>query len=380
MRILIIHNSYTERGGEDSAVETTIELLKRNGHTVSFFKCSNDEINSYSFLRRLRFLFTGALYSKESYDKVREVIGKFKPDVVHIHNISYVLTPSVYNACADEKRPVIQSMHNYRLLLGDGSDLDFPEFFIEKKLGNWKKLLLRYSLIPRINKRIQREKIFFSKVRKSIVLSQYCKDIYTEKGFDSNDFRVVPPFIEAVSNQEIPTETSGIYVGRLADYKGLDVLLKVIEEMPNFHLRIVGDGPLKNEVIKRSQQFKNIEYLGCLSREETIAQIKTSSFLIFPSLCHETFGLTVLEAFACGITVIASRQTAAEELIEDQKTGLLFEKNNKEDLKLKIEFMKNNPEVAQAMGRQARLKVEQEYTEEICLRKLLDTYHEAIVA
>jgi len=115
MRILIAHNHYQQSGGEDAVVRDEFNLLKNFGEDVHLYERSNSEFNEGSYSKKLK-LLSSAGWSRNSYKNMRAILKKIQPDIAHFHNIFYVLTPSVYQACRDENVPVVQSLHNFRLL------------------------------------------------------------------------------------------------------------------------------------------------------------------------------------------------------------------------------------------------------------------------
>ena len=115
MRILIVHNRYQSPGGEDSVVNAEIQLLKDFGHDVSFYERHNSEINSLRFFQKIQYL-REMIWSPKTYRDIKDKIKELKPQIVHFHNIFFLVTPSAYYACREEGVPVVQTQHNFRLL------------------------------------------------------------------------------------------------------------------------------------------------------------------------------------------------------------------------------------------------------------------------
>ena len=115
MRILLCHNNYRFQGGEDAVVSSEAELLRSKGHEVFVYSRSNKEIDSLNIFQKIRLLFN-LYYSKKTYCEMKSLIDEFKPDVAHFHNIFFMITPSAYFACKDSGVPIVQSLHNFRLL------------------------------------------------------------------------------------------------------------------------------------------------------------------------------------------------------------------------------------------------------------------------
>src|SRR5215469_2508236 len=115
MKILIIHNTYQQPGGEDVVVAQESALLMREENEVTTYKRSNHELDSLSSLQKLG-LMSRIVSAKDSKTGVRQLIRNFQPDVVHVHNTFLMVSPAVYEVCQDENVPVVQTLHNYRLL------------------------------------------------------------------------------------------------------------------------------------------------------------------------------------------------------------------------------------------------------------------------
>jgi len=144
-------------------------------------------------------------------------------------------------------------------------------------------------------------------------------------------------------------------------------LIEAFKRLPIFlKLIIVGDGPLKNKLEKtvKLENLSNIQFIGSVKHERCMELLKRSSFLIMPSVCYEGFPMVICESFACGKPVIVSNLGAMSELIEDGKTGLIFEPGNPENLALKMKWAMENEDVCIEMGKNARKVFEEKYTEE----------------
>lgn len=375
MKILLIHNAYTERGGEDEVVQAHQDLLERHGHDVSVYLRSNVEIESRGFLGKAAFLLTGGEWNQDVYQELRQRIRAFRPDVAHVHNIFYLLTPSVYAACVDENVPIVQSLHNYRWLLEKNGPDQFLEF--EVPVSDFKKHLLRHHIVPRVLRSFD-ENEMVSKIDAFIALSRFSRQKFTQYGYPENKMHVMPPSFAIERKAREDVGSYALFVGRLIDYKGIRLLLRDFNANPDVHLRIIGDGPLKDEVQKVAKLVRNIDYIGRLPYKETLEEIRRAACLIAPSYCYETFGRTIAEAFACGTPVIASDHGAMAELIEEGKTGFLFRVGDGEKLMEKIRQILSQPELAKQMGENARQVFEKNFSEGDHYRRLLALYEQLV--
>lgn len=374
MKILIVHNNYFEKGGEDYVFESDVEMLKKFGHEVICYKRSNEEIKELTTLQKIRFFLKDIIWSERTFSEIKALVKKEKPDIAHLHNIFLMVSPSVYEALKAEGIPVVQSLCNYRLFCPNGIFYRNGSICQACKAGNFMPAImhrcLRNSFLislfwSRMLKYHYKRKTFFDKIDAYVVLSEFSRSKFIELGLPEEKIFVKPVFINrGVEKEEIHKDDYALFIGRLADYKGVYTLISAYEKLPQFHIKIMGDGPLYKELARNTKRFSNIELLGSLSADRKLAYIKKSRFIIFPSECYETFGGVITEAFACGIPVIAARLGTRIELIEDGKTGLHFTPQDTEDLASKISWAYENPEEMKEMGRQARKECEIKYTQE----------------
>lgn len=383
MKILLIHNRYLEPGGEDEVVLAEKRMLEHFGHSVVFYERENREIKQLGFLAKIRFLFKDIYDSKRTYNEVRSLVQREKPDIAHVHNTFFMISPAVYDACRDEGVAVVQTLHNYRLLCPVGTFYRQGRICEDcLKVGRKAAVLNRcrkesyfQSLILKgIVDRLHAQKVFFEKVSRCIVLSEFSRQIYVKNGFSKNYFSVKPNFIEFDPGISDKASEYGLFVGAFQEYKGIKTLLEAWKTLPGpFALKMIGDGPLFRETALKGQN-SSIEYLGRKPLAEVLEILKKALFIVVPSECYENFPRVVAEAFACGVPVIASRIGVFPELIKDGETGLLFEPRNETDLRAKINTLLSDRASAQRMGQRARREYEEKYTLKENYEMLLDIY------
>lgn len=385
--VLMIHNYYQNSGGEDSVVENERQMLEKHGHTVIMYTKSNDELKS--FWGRVKYLFS-FLYSKRAYKEVRKLISAHKIEIVHVHNTFPLITASVYKAAYDAGVPVVQTLHNFRLICPGALYLRKGHVCEEcNQKGLWNAV--RYNCYR--NSRLQtamavliqkynRKKGLYDKVTAYIALTEFnkrkfetvfpwCrKKIYVKPNFIEETFKSEKDIIQTNSSDEY------IYVGRLSIEKGIYVLLKAFKEMPSKKLCMIGTGPLKEDVdayIKR-YNMNNIRILGFLPHDEVIKRISCARALIMPSVWYEGFPMTIVEAFFCGTPVIGSRLGNIQELLCMNENGLLFDAGSADDLAEKIGYLEAAKESYQMLRIGARNAYLQKYTEEKNYKRLLEIY------
>ncbi|MGB3402405.1 MAG: glycosyltransferase [Microcoleaceae cyanobacterium] len=385
MRILSIHNRYLIRGGEDECHEAEQQLLRNHGHHVVVYEEDNNRVSQLGHLK----VATRTVWSVESYNQVRHILRQSHYDLIHIQNFFPLISPSVYYAAQAEGVPVIQSLHNYRLLCANGF------LFREGKVC---EDCLNHSFpLPAIQHRCYRDSLagtitvsamqtvhraletWTKQVNLFITLTEFSRNKFIQAGFPADKIVVKPNFIAKDSKVGTGAGEYAFYVGRLSPEKGIDTLLSAWKQLDDqIPLKIVGDGPLSDQVQQAAAESPHIEWLGRQPLEQVYQLIGEAKFLIFPSLWYETFGRVAIEAFAKGTPVIAANIGAISELIQDQKTGLLFTPGNPQDLAAKVQWALAHPQPLQQMRIQARSEFEAKYTAEQNYQQLLKIYQQVI--
>ena len=383
MKILQVHNYYQYSGGEDVVLKNEFDLLTSHGHEVSQFTKSNKEINNYSFIEKSKLFFDTA-YSKRVYEDISEIIKRNKPDICHVHNTMPLISPSVYYACSENNIPVIQTLHNYRLLCSNAylfRDDKVCEECIGKspynsvKYGCYRDSKLQTFSLARTIEKNNKWGTWNNKIDSYIALTEFAKHKFIEGGLPGDKLRVKPNFLSNDPGINYDSQNHFLFAGRLDVTKGVNVLL---DSLQFFHegmkILLAGDGPLKSAV----QNSSKVKYQGQLDRIELIKKLHASVSLIFPSIWYEGMPMLIVEAFACGKPVIASNLGSMAELIQDGKTGLLFDPGNATDLAEKINWAYLHKEEMKQMGINARKEYEQKYTAERNYDLLMKIYSEAI--
>ena len=385
MKVLVVHNFYQIAGGEDAVMQQEITLLKENANSVVQYTIDNHCINS--FLGKI-IVFLNVPFSFSQYFKMNKVLRVEKPDVVHVHNYFPLLSPSIFYACKKANIPVVHTLHNYRavcptaLLMHDGKinekSLNGSSWWTVFKKVYRNSFLGSFTLacMVELHKHIG---TWQTKVDRFIALTEFSRDKYIEAGWPIDKVVVKPNFIDDPFNKQIQMNKEGgyaLYIGRLSEEKGIDILLNAWSKC-KLPLKIIGNGPLQEYVEQKS--LVNIEYLGRKDKPEVINFITNADFIIMPSTCYETFGMVIIEAFACGIPVIVSRLGSLQTIIENNMTGLHFETGNADDLVEKVQWMIDHPEEVRQMGLNASNEYLAKHTPEKNYIMLMDIYHQAIM-
>lgn len=382
MNILVVHNRYQSPGGEDAVVQAEGNLLRQNGYNVCLFEVSNDYIGGIASQATVGLL---SVYSFNWRRRLREVVERKNPDLVHVHNFFPLLTPSIYDACVDAGVPVVQTLHNYRLLCPGGlfmRDGKVCEECLTKgpfqgvRYGCYRGSRIQTLPVTLMLAVHKWRRTWHEKIDRFIVLTKFAKGKFVQAGFPTHKLAVKPNF---VSLPKIRTKQKGVYavfVGRLSKEKGVETLLRAWQNLPGMPLKLIGDGPIFDKA--KSLSPKSVEVLGRMKHEEALDQMSNALFMVMPSEWYEGFPMVIVEAMACGVPVIASRLGAMAEIIDDGRTGLLFESGDAKDLASKVRRLFEHPEKAEDMGRNARAEYEAKYTPERNYKMLMDIYKQAI--
>ncbi len=387
MRILIAHNRYQQPGGEDAVVKTEFNLLKDFGEEVRLYERTNDEINHYSVVQKINFLWNMG-WSEDSYNDIRRVLKEFSPEVVHFHNIFFTLTPSVYQACRDEDIPVVQSLHNFRLLCSNGlffrnnkvceECLDHKNLWRGVYYGCYRNSRLMTALMVRMLKDHWDKRTWLDQINLYIAFTEFSRCKYITAGIPPEKIAVKPHVNPNHSSWENSDKGYALFVGRLAPEKGVKVLLEAWKKRPLLPLKIVGDGPLATELKKEAQNIKQVEFLGFVSQDRCGDYMKGAKFLLIPSLCYENFTRVVAESYSYGIPVLASSLGGFPEVVLDKETGLLFRPGDADDLLTKIEWFLSHENYRSSMQQNIRKVYATTYGARKNYETLMDIYKKAI--
>jgi glycosyltransferase involved in cell wall biosynthesis len=385
MRILIAHNRYQQQGGEDGVVRAEAELLLKHGNAVEFLEEDNSNIQGPSQAIQTA---VQCIYSLNGARKMRQSLRKFRPDLVHIHNFFPKLSPSIHHACYQAGIPVVQTLHNYRLLC--------PGAFFLRDGRVCEDCLGRKLAFPAVQHRCYRDSLGASAaltsmlavhraigtwsrtVSRFVVLTEFARQKFSEGGLPLERMFVKPNFLLTDPGRGPGDGGYALFVGRLSEEKGLETLLSAWRQLSVAPpLKIVGDGPLAATVRAAADVQPAIQWLGRRSAQEVRDLMAHAAVLIFPSLWYEGFPLVLAEAFAAGLPVIAARLGAMAELVEEGRTGLLFAPGDAAALARQVEDAFSESSPLASMRATARAVFEARYTAEKNYAMLMDVYHSA---
>jgi len=389
MRILLVHNTYQQPGGEDVVFNQERALLEGFGHQVMTYCRSNREVADYSALDRLA-LFPRMVWARQTRGEVADLLRSKQPDLVHVHNTFLMISPSVYSACRAAQVPVVQTLHNFRLLC-PGATLQRGRRVCEACLGRspWRGVLAGCYRQSRVETSavalmlaVHRWLGTWTKgVQRFIALSEFCRLKFIKAGLPAEKIAVKPNFVFRDPGRRAHNGDYALFIGRLSPEKGLTTILTAWQNLQvRIPLHIAGDGPERRFLEAYANQIgrSEVHFLGQLPRQEVIAALKGARYLGFSSEWYENFPLTIIEAFACGVPVICSRLGAMQEIVADGQTGLHFTPGDAGDLATKVQWAWTHVEEMAEMGRAARAEYETKYTVEPNYATLMEIYQRAI--
>jgi glycosyltransferase involved in cell wall biosynthesis len=382
MRVLVLHNKYRIRGGEDEVRESEQALLASNGHQVFDYVVDNSDFSDQQAV----WIGLQAVWNQKAYRSLRNQLSQIRPDLMHTHNLHPQISPAAYYAAAAEGVPVVHTLHSYKMMCPKGQlfrEGRVCELCVGKTLawpgvirGCYRGSRGATAAVAAVFGLHRMAGTWNRKVDLYFALNEFAKRKYVEAGLPIDKIRVKPNF---VSDPGIGRGDGGyaLFVGRLNEEKGLPVLLDAWRSLGSLlPLQICGTGPL--EQLVRSANLPGVEYLGVRPLPEVLERMKRAIAVIFPSVWFEGAPRTLVESLACGTPVITSRLGGMALSIQHGVTGLHFEPGNSADLVTQIRTLLESAERLSAMRRSARQEYEAHYTAESNYELIMKFYQEAV--
>jgi glycosyltransferase involved in cell wall biosynthesis len=383
MKVLQIHNKYRFRGGEEAVMEWTTGLLKRKGIEVDMITRESTGLDA-NFFTKFR-AFASSIYSLSAYRFIARLIRNTPPDVVHVHNLYPLLSPSVLTACRRAGIPVVMTCHNYRLICPIGVYIrngKTCEAFCHDReylcfLRNCRGNFLESGAYALRSAFARRFKLFEENVTIFITLTQFAKDCFKKSGIPEEKIMVLPNSVNIDYGQstQVNKKEYIAYVGRISPEKGIETLLKAAR-VTGLPVRIAGDYSTAEGFVTSAPS--NVTFVGFLSGETLGEFYRKASFLVFPSICNEMFPLTLLEAMQVGLPVISSMIGGLPEIVNNGVTGMFFEPGNSKDLANKMRLLWHDHALRLQLGQAGREKFLRDYSEDLYFRQLMAIYEKAI--
>lgn len=391
MKVLIVHNYYGDfsLGGEAIVFNEEAELLKNNGVQIFKYERSNSEILKMSLLGKVKALFK-LYWSQETLEQSGAIMDQFKPDILHVHNYKYLITPSIFQAAKLRGIKTVLTLHNYRLMVPCGNFMTRKGKVCDRCMtknpvnillrrcteGSLFKSYLHYRLFIKTRDKLHQ---LTDLVDAYIVLSDFARVKLVQTGVPEDRIHIKPNFVRPLlpNDNVVSKYERAVYIGRLSYEKGCLQLIDYWSEI-NYPLYIIGGGPLQGRARLLATTNPNIIFLGDMTNEKVKEFLMQSSFLIFPSIIYETMGLSILEAMSVGIPVIATDLGPRREIVSENITGLLYNPDNLIDFKNKVFWLIENKRIRLEMGAAARRIYSKKYSPEINYNILLNIYSNLI--
>jgi glycosyltransferase involved in cell wall biosynthesis len=392
-KILMVHNYYQEGGGEDAVFLAEQENLRRSGVEVQTFTVSNDSIRGQHPLGTAARTLWNARIARELAD----LVTRYGSDVVHFHNTFPLVSPASYWAVRRRGAAVVQTLHNFRLLCAGGSFYrvqDGAGRVCEDCLGKLLPLpAVQHacyrgsragSAVVATMQVAHRALGSYSKaVDQYIVLTEFGRAKMIEGGLEAKLLSVKPNFL--AQDPELGSGDGGyaLFVGRLTPGKGLKTLLEAWERLAgsaglNLPLYIAGSGPMLAELQDRAVHLPNVHILGQQDADGVRSLMSRARLLIMPPEWYEGFPVTLLEAYAAGLPVVASDIGPLSSLVQDGVTGQKFRPGDPADLAHTVSELVAQPDNLTDMRQAARQTYLDHYTAEINAQQQLDVYARAL--
>ncbi|NGM60509.1 glycosyltransferase family 4 protein [Sphingobacterium sp. SGG-5] len=345
MRILIVHNYYQFHGGEDVVFEQETQMLAAS-HEVATLSFHNKK-GLKGFVQHL--FYPWNIFASR---RILKQVKQFKPDIVHIHNTHYAIGPLIFRRLRKRNIPVVQTLHNFRILdpsatlfhngqvFTDTITKDFPWKSV------WKKVLdnsLIKTFLTAATYYFHKKIGTWQQVNKFLVFSEFGKDLLLRSTLHlrPDQIAIKPNFVNPIAVPENPVrENYFVYIGRLSPEKGILPLLRAFSKS-SCSLKIYGTGPLQSTVEKYAHRYPNIEFHGFQQKDVLYQALSRSQALVVPSIWFEGMPMTVLESFACGTPVLASKIGILSEMIQDGKNGTHFEAGHEDSLVAALDKWQN---------------------------------------
>ena len=394
MKVLAIHNFHRKgsASGDDQVYKSETALLESHGVEVVKYFVYNDEFDNAGIMGKL-LCSMGMLWSRKHYKAVKELIAKEQPDVVHIHTFFPLLSPSILYAAKRSGCKVVVTLHDTRFVCPCATSLRGTQicnacgdgnYFRMAKYGCFKNSKLQSLIVAFIFKYHRIRKSFYKQIDKYICLNENQMQLLEDIGFDAGKmvkkYNFVPDAaVELKTDRpaELP-ERYVVFYGRIGEEKGIRLLMKIWEQLPQIPLVVMGGGPLEEEFGAWAWQRENVFYLGYTQHDACMEIVKGGEFVVFPSIWYEGCSMVEIETESLGKALIATDLGFSAEAINDGVNGYKVPLNDVPGFEKKITELWNNSELCRQMGANARADYVAKYQPEDNYRQLMDIYRTTV--
>lgn len=379
MKVLLINNLHRRRGGADVVYFNTAALLQSAGHEVHFFSISTSDMEqcqdaeffapsqeNASALKKMRAYF----YNKGAAENLQRYIDCVRPDIAHVHLIWGGLSPSILEVLRINKIPIVHTIHDYRMICPAYTFRTIKGEVCERcKGGNYYHCFLRRcskgrlleSALMTYEMYVRNRSYTPSKLIDGFIfVSRFAelKHVEFDVRFSRKETIVLYNFWPGrpAGDAEEPTRYDSYYLfyGRLSKEKGISTLIKAFENFPSLQLWIVGDGPMKEELVAycNAKGLENISFKGYLSGDALYTAVRQAKFVCVPSEWYENNPMTIVESYALHTPVIGARIGGIPEIVDEGQTGFGFESGGQKSLQSAIQRAESITEEEYAKMRQ----------------------------
>ena len=389
MRVLICNSFFYRRGGAETYAFALAELLRSHGHEVLFFAMQHPEnlqsdqqqffvdyidyptINSNKTLSNSLTVLRRSIWYSEARRRISRLIEAERPDIVHLQNIHAHITPSIIPEIRRSGIPIVWTLHDFKLICPENSFYSIDRICEECRGGRFyrcavnrcKKKSLGASTMAALEAYTHTALNVCRHVDRFISPSIFLKEKFEEFGWTQSRIEFVRNFLPDLGEPHLGGRGYGVFTGMLREVKGLATLLDALKKAGDPRFYIAGDGSMRDLLNQQAKTLglRNLEFLGHLDKTRLSKLVKDAEYAVVPSEWFENCPYAVLELMAAGKPVIVSNHGGLTELIEHQRTGLLFEPKNSDQLAEAIRTLVDDPEMGRRLGSAARQTAEKEF-------------------
>ena len=398
MKVLLINNIFYRKGGSEAVFFNTAEILKKHGHEVVFFSFKREEnvaceqSEYFPELGGKAKQMISYFWNKEAARQLEKLIIAEKPDVAHVHLFWGLMSPSIFGVLQKHNVPLVHTAHDYRLVCPGYTFKDGKGEACERcKRWNYYQCALHKCskgnivLSTVMSTEMYTRQLFKNPLKNIdgfIFVSKFSEQKHIEHHNEYKDahhivlYNYTSPMLEPAMEKK---EDYFLFYGRLSYEKGIPTLLKVFAKNPELKLKVVGDGPLGDGLRSEYASYKSIEFLGYKSGLDLFELVRNAKFVCVPSEWYENNPMTIVESYSLGTPVIGANIGGIPEIIEEGKTGLLFESGNVSALEEQVvKAAATTGKDYEAMANAAFAFYEQNFSEKHHYEELMKFYNSVI--
>ncbi|MFH8253496.1 glycosyltransferase [Streptomyces roseolus] len=392
MRVLVVHNRYSsaQPSGENRVVDEEVALLRSAGHRVGLFERRSDSIGSRPLLGKAAVPLL-VPWNPAVRTELAARLRAERPEVVHVHNVFPLLSPSVLAACADAGVPVVATLHNYTQVCPPGTlhrdgracgDCVGPKVPLAAvRHGCYRDS--RLATVPLAVGMAVNRRRWWSGVERFLCISAAQREVLVRSGMPAGRLVVKHNFVPDPGAVRTGPGRHVLFLGRLTEAKGIRLLMAAWEELAagggvGVPLVVAGAGPLDREVAAWAEGREDVRFVGLYDPARVREAVAAAVAVVAPSEARETFGLVAAEAMAAGVPVVAAGHGGFPELVEDGVTGLLHRPGDAGSLASLVRRVAADAGRNAEMGRAARRRYERFFSPAVGLERLLEEYRAAI--